>query len=55
MTLERKLRKIGHSNGIIIPATILELLKIEKDSKLILTIKNNKIIIEKEQIKNGRL
>jgi antitoxin component of MazEF toxin-antitoxin module len=55
MTLERKLRKIGHSSGIIIPVIILELLKIEKDSKLILTIKNDKIIIEKEQIKNGGL
>lgn len=49
MTMKRKLYKIGHSNGIIIPATILELLKIDNDSKLILSIKGNKIIIEKSK------
>ena len=46
MEIDRKLKKIGNSFGIIIPAPILRLLKINKNTKLTLIIKSNKMIID---------
>jgi len=49
MKVETKLIRIGSSLGIIIPNLICKSLEIEKDSKLIIKIENDKIIITKEE------
>ena len=48
MKVETKLIRIGSSLGVIIPNLICKSLEIEKDSQLIIEVKDDKIIITKE-------
>lgn len=43
----RKLNRIGNSRGLIFDRTLLGLLGIKRDDEIILTVKNNRIIIER--------
>lgn len=49
MKFETKMRNIGTSLGLIIPNLICKSLGIEKDTQIFVEVKDNKIIITKEE------
>lgn len=50
--MDVKIRKIGNSSGIILSKGILELCQIMENDHLKLSVKDNKIVIEKAIRKN---
>lgn len=50
MAIQRQVRKIGGSLGIIIPCDLAELLNIREGDSVKITLKDDQIVIKKENI-----
>ena len=46
--MQTKIKKIGNSKGIIIPAAIIKMLGLDEFQKMAIEVRNNKIILSKK-------
>lgn len=45
--MQTKIKKIGNSKGVIIPAAIIKMLGLDEFQKMAIEVRNNKIILSK--------